>query len=244
MKPKPRESMHSATAPGSRSIRAPSASRTSADPQRPVAERLPCLATRQPAAAAMKAAVVETLNVGRPPPVPAVSTRGPSTSTLTASSRIVRASPAISATVSPFVRRPTRKAAVWASDALPAMISWSTRAASSALRSPPDATCSMASARTSLGIQEVAQQRLAVLGQYRLRVELNALGGQLAVAQGHHRAVRMRRDLEAVRDGGIDDERVIAAGHERGFEPPEDGPAVVLDSPGLAVHGLAPYHRA
>ena len=60
-------------APG-RSAR-PSASSTSAEPHRLVAERLPCLATRQPAPAATNAAVVETLKVGRPPPVPAVSTR-------------------------------------------------------------------------------------------------------------------------------------------------------------------------
>ena len=45
-------------------MRAPSASSRSADPQRLVAERLPCLATRQPAPAATKAAVVETLKVG------------------------------------------------------------------------------------------------------------------------------------------------------------------------------------
>ena len=55
-------------------MRTPSASSTSAEPDRPVAERLPCLATAQPAPAAISAAVVETLNVGRPPPVPAVST--------------------------------------------------------------------------------------------------------------------------------------------------------------------------
>ena len=99
MNPKPSSRMQSATASGSRSMRAPSASSTSAEPHWLVAERLPCLATRQPAPAAMKAAVVETLNVGRPPPVPAVSTRSSSpASTLADSSRIVRASPAISCT--------------------------------------------------------------------------------------------------------------------------------------------------
>ena len=44
-------------------MRAPSASSRSADPDRLVAERLPCLATAQPAPAAISAAVVETLNV-------------------------------------------------------------------------------------------------------------------------------------------------------------------------------------
>ena len=56
-------------------MRAPSASSRSAEPDRLVAERLPCLATAQPAPAAIRAAVVETLNVLRPPPVPAVSSR-------------------------------------------------------------------------------------------------------------------------------------------------------------------------
>ena len=56
--------MHWATASGARSMRAPSASSTSAEPDRPVAERLPCLATVQPAPAAISAAVVDTLNVG------------------------------------------------------------------------------------------------------------------------------------------------------------------------------------
>ena len=86
-------------------MRTPSASSTSAEPERPVAERLPCLATAQPAPAAIRAAVVETLNVGRPPPVPAVSTRSSRlVVTGVANERIVRARPASSATVSPFVR--------------------------------------------------------------------------------------------------------------------------------------------
>src|SRR5919204_362553 len=90
MKPKPASSMQRATASGPRSIRAPSASSTSAEPDRLVAERLPCLASAQPAPAAISAAVVETLNVGRPPPVPAVSTRSSrSHGTGVASARIV-----------------------------------------------------------------------------------------------------------------------------------------------------------
>ncbi len=75
MNPKPTSSRQRPTCSGVRSIRTPSASRTSADPDSPVAVRLPCLAIAQPAPAAMSAAVVETLNDGRPPPVPAVSTR-------------------------------------------------------------------------------------------------------------------------------------------------------------------------
>ncbi len=129
MKPKPTSSMHWATAAGVRSIRAPSASSTSAEPDSPVAERLPCLATVQPAPAAISAAVVETLNVRRPPPVPAVSSRSRRrTVTAAAKPRMVRARPASSSTVSPLVRSAIRKAAICTSEALPDMISASTSA--------------------------------------------------------------------------------------------------------------------
>ena len=140
------------TSCGPRSMRTPSASSTSAEPERPVAERLPCLATAQPAPAAISAAVVETLKVGRPPPVPAVSTSSSrAVVTGAASARIVRARPAISSTVSPFVRSPISRPAICASEASPAMITSSTAAASSALRCWPDATLSIAGVRTGSG---------------------------------------------------------------------------------------------
>src|SRR3954447_6147320 len=199
MNPNPTDSMHSATAWGSRSILAPGASRASAERHRLGAERLPCFATRHPAPAATKAAVVDTLKVGGPPPVPAVSTSSaPSTSTGVASSRMVRARPVISSTVSPLARRAISSAAAWASEALPSITSRSTRAAESAVRSSPSARRSIASVRVGLGIQEVLQEALAVLGEDRLRVELHALGGQLAVAERHHRAACERRALQAI----------------------------------------------
>jgi len=133
-------------------MRAPSASSTSAEPDREVALRLPCLATAQPAPAAMSAAVVETLYVERPPPVPAVSSRSPRrVRTGVASARIVEARPASSSSVSPFVRSAMRKPAICASDALPAMTSASTSPACSRLRSRPEARASMAAVRTALG---------------------------------------------------------------------------------------------
>ena len=148
MKPKPAWSMQRATASGARSMRAPSASSTSAEPDRLVAERLPCLASAQPAPAAISAAVVDTLKVDRPPPVPAVSTRSPRAhGTGVASARIVAARPASSSTVSPFVRSAIRNAAICVSDASPAMISASTAEASSCARSWPDASASMALVR-------------------------------------------------------------------------------------------------
>src|SRR4051794_12134529 len=247
MKPKPTSSMHSATAPGSRSMRAPSASRTSADPERPVAERLPCFATAQPAPAATNAAVVETLKVGRPPPVPAVSSRSSrATVTPIARSRIVRARPTSASTVSPFVRSAIRKAADCASEASPSMIWRSTAAASAADRSSPEATRSMASVRTGLGIrgEEILEQGLAIGGEHRLGVKLDALGGQLAVTDGHDRVAVPGGSLEAVGKVGVHDQRVVAPGHERGFEAAEDRPAVVLDARRLAVDGLASHDSA
>ena len=152
MNPNPTSSMQRPTCSACRSIRAPSASSRSAEPDRLVADRLPCLATAQPAPAAIRAAVVETLNVGRPPPVPAVSSRsGRRALTDSARARIVRARPAISSTVSPLVRRAIRNPAISVSAALPDMISPSTAPASSALRSWREASRSMASVSSGLG---------------------------------------------------------------------------------------------
>ena len=114
-------------------MRAPSASSTSAEPTRPVAERLPCLATAQPAPAAISAAVVETLKVGRPPPVPAVSTRSSRSRAHRRGERAHRAAPGPRARPRsrPWcaARSGSRRSAP--RDALPAMISASTAAASS-----------------------------------------------------------------------------------------------------------------
>src|SRR2546423_3091254 len=241
MKPKPTSSMQAATSPGSSSMLAPRASSTSAEPLGLLAERLPCFATLQPAPAATRAAVVETLKVGRPPPVPAVSTTSPPTSAFAARSRMVRARRAISATVSPWVRNPIRNPAVSGSEALPAMTSWRTREASSADRSSPAASRSIASVRIGLGIEEVPQELLAMVGEHRLGVELHTLGRQLPVPQAHDGLAGARRDLELVGQGRVDDQRVVAAGHERGIEPGEDRPSVVLDLRRLAVHGLAAH---
>ena len=154
MKPKPASSMQRATPSGSRSMRAPSASSRSAEPEELVAERLPCLATAQPAPAAISAAVVETLNVLRPPPVPAVSSRSSrSVGTCAASARIVRASPASSSTVSPFVLSAIRNPAICVSETSPCMISASTSAVSSALRSLREASASIARGEGRVGHQ-------------------------------------------------------------------------------------------
>src|SRR4051812_37740358 len=101
---------------------------------------------------------------------------------------MVVASPAISSTVSPFVRSAISTAAVWTSVALPSMISARTSAASSPVRSAPEASRSMACVRTSGIGEEVAQQRLPVGREHGLGVELDPEGGQLLVAHGHEHA--------------------------------------------------------
>src|SRR3954466_9549988 len=216
MNPKPIWAMQRATAGAPRSMRAPSASSTSADPLSPVALRLPCLATAHPAPAAISAAVVEALEVVRPPQVPAVSSRSlRSHSTGVASSRIVEASPASSSTVSPFVRSAIRNAAICVSDALPSMITRRTAAACSIDRSRPDASASIALVRVGSG-KEVLEQLLPAVGENRLGMELDALGGQLAVADRHQDAAAVCGGLEAVRQRVLaDDERVVATHDER-----------------------------
>ncbi len=75
MKPIPTSRMQRATCSGVASIRTPSPSSTSALPHWLVAERLPCFASRAPAAAATIAAAVEMLNeLLLSPPVPQQST--------------------------------------------------------------------------------------------------------------------------------------------------------------------------
>ena len=107
-----------------KSIFTPRASSTSALPQRLEMARLPCLATGIPAAATMKATVVEILKVWAPsPPVPQVSiTVGALKLILTAFSRITLAAPVISATVSPFSRNAVKKLPICAGEARPSMI--------------------------------------------------------------------------------------------------------------------------
>ena len=77
--------MHSATPSGPRSTATPSASRTSADPHMDETDRLPCLATLAPAAAARMHEPVEMLTVpASSPPVPTMSRTSFPASTVTA----------------------------------------------------------------------------------------------------------------------------------------------------------------
>ena len=130
--PMPASATQRATPSGPRSTTTPKASSTSADPPESEAPRLPCLQTLAPAPATTKAAMVDTLMVWLPsPPVPHVSTRFSPACTGSAWSSMARTRPDISSIVSPLLRRPSAKPAIWAEVALPSRTSPSTAAASS-----------------------------------------------------------------------------------------------------------------
>src|SRR5881396_262869 len=96
-KPMPASARQRSTTAGDAVTRTPSASKTSALPDRLDTDRLPCLATRTPQAAMTTAAHEEMLNVpDLSPPVPHVSnTRSCRLDTCTACARIARANPTI-----------------------------------------------------------------------------------------------------------------------------------------------------
>jgi len=122
----PTLSTHLATCSGVRLTFTPSASKTSALPQVEDTERPPCLATLAPAAAAINALTVDTLNVCMPsPPVPHVSIKCGllAICTLLESSRMTLAAAAISSTVSPLIRRAINNPAICAWVSSPAITS-------------------------------------------------------------------------------------------------------------------------
>ena len=122
MKPIPVSSRQAATFSGGSAICAPSASSTSALPEPDDTPRLPCLATRAPAAADTNIAAVEMLKVLHPsPPVPTMSIRcrWSVTVTLVANSRMMRAAAAISPIVSFLTRKPISSPAICTGDSSP-----------------------------------------------------------------------------------------------------------------------------
>src|SRR3954451_6117571 len=236
---------------GEISIFTPRAASTSALPERLETERLPCLATAAPAAAATRAAAVEMLKVPRPsPPVPQVST-SPCRwwGMAIARWRMAAAAPEISATASPFMRRAISSAAFIGSLTWPSM-SWPKRSSvSSWVRlSPPVRRTSAARTSSGMGplrgarlpaqIEEISQQMGAGAGEHRLGVELHPQIGEVAVAHPHQRAVvRPGERLQLRREGGLLHlQAVIAGGLERVGQAGEDPHVVMADGGGLAVH--------
>src|SRR5215203_412829 len=238
---------------GSISIWTPRAASTSALPERLETERLPCLATGTPAAAATRAAAVEMLNVPRPsPPVPQVSTRSPVLWGMGRDRRrMALAAPEISATDSPFMRRATSRADLRTSVTMPSM-SWpKSSSVSSRVRLSPAVTRTSAERASSSGIvsssvplarfaevQEVGEEMRTGAGEHRLGVELHAPVGQRAVAQAHQRAVvRPGQGLQLLGQGALLHLQAVVAGGLEGVRQAGEDPLVaVAHGRGLAVH--------
>src|SRR5205823_2937370 len=122
---------------------------------------------------------------------------------------MIRARPAISSAVPPFIRRPIANAAICEGVASPSTMSSIAAAASVSRREWPSTTLTTISLIATMlppsrdrhgqpdrlagrgldHVEEVLQQLLAAIGQDRLGVELDAVEGDLAVAQAHDRAV-------------------------------------------------------
>ena len=159
----------------------PSASSTSALPHALDAARLPCLATGTPQPATMNAAAVEMLIVcALSPPVPTMSsTIGSPCSTRTLRSRIARAAPTTSSTVSPFAASAASSAAARTGESVSSMIAPISVAPSRrAERSSPPST-----RRSNGGIlasfiacasHDVLRQGRPFARQHRLGMELHA----------------------------------------------------------------------
>src|SRR5262245_8219825 len=146
----PASATHRATPSGPRSIITPSASSTSADPQRDDWARFPCFTTRAPAPAATSAAIVDTLIVpDRSPPVPHVSIAPAATSTSSPYRCIVRTNAASSSTDSPFVRSATIRPAACTSATRPSRISPNAASISSGRSSVPRVTRARIGVNTS-----------------------------------------------------------------------------------------------
>ena len=132
----PASARQRSTAAGGSASFTPSSSSTSAEPHIDETERLPCFATFAPHAAATTDAAVEKLTVWCPsPPVPTMSTHGPTVGlTAIMCRRIAVTIPATSCDVSPLARSATRNAAAW-HGSTPAMIDSTPASASAAVRS-------------------------------------------------------------------------------------------------------------
>src|SRR5204862_7520816 len=87
-------------------------------------------------------------------------------------------------------------------------------------------------------MQEIGEQALAMLGQNRLGVELDAFDGPFAVTYAHDLIVlRTRRNHEGGRKSRrIDGERMVTRRLERRGQAGKDAGAAVRDRRQLAVH--------
>src|SRR5690606_13872263 len=195
---------------------------------------------------------VEMLKVCAPsPPVPTMSSR-PAVSasgTLVENSRMTCAAAAISPMVSFFTRRPMVSAAIMTGDISPLMIlrnrcSISSWKISRCSMQRSRASCSVIGMAATSADKEILQQRVAVFGQDRFRMELHAFDVELLMAHAHDLTVGgPRRHFQAVgQRGALDRQRVIADHRVRTRQVLEDADARVFDRRSLAVHDLLRAH--
>src|SRR5437867_9153064 len=232
-----------ATPSGPRSIFTPRASSTSALPQALDAARLPCFATRPPAAAVTSELTVEILKLfERSPPVPTMSIAPPVTETRTTASRSADAQPAISSTVSPRMWSAARSAPSCAGVASPAITDDMAERASSRVSVRPPAMTPSAS-RAS---KKVLQHAHPVGCHDRFRMELHGLKRKRPMPQRHHHTVIAPRGDDEVRWKRllVDHQRVVPRRLGRVRDTREHALAVVPHERGLPVSRLRrAYHR-
>src|ERR1700716_1936404 len=248
MKPIRVSSTQHATPSGPRSIRTPRASSTSALPQALLAARLPCFATRPPAAATTSELTVEMLKLlERSPPVPTMSIASAGTVTRTATSRSADAQPAISSTVSPRIWSAASSAPSCAGVASPAITDAMAERASLRVSVRPPAMAT----RASRASKEILQHSHPVGGHHRFRMELHGLERKRSMAEPHHDAVVAPRAHDQIQRERslVDHERVIARRLGRIRDPGEHTFAVVPHERGLSMsrlrcadHGRAERH--
>ena len=228
-------------------MRAPSASSRSAEPERLVAERLPCLATAQPAPAAIRAAVVETLNVLRPPPgagrvEQVLALARHVGGELAHRPREARPAPA---TVSPFVRSAIRKAGdLDLGDLAVHDLGQHLGGLPRCSRSRREARASIAAVSVGFGTASVGARRKLASSSWPCSVRTDS-GWNWTPSAG---SSRWRSAIstpppraDSSRQSGsslVDDERVVAPDRQRRAQAAEDRAAVVLDRRGLAVDRL------
>src|SRR4029434_10339554 len=94
--------------------------------------------------------------------------------------------------------------------------------------------------------EEIAQQRVSLLGQYRFRMELNALDGELTMANTHDLAVlAFGGDIQARgQRRSLDRERMISRRGQRVGQPGKRACTAVRDRGELAVHHALRTHDA
>src|SRR6266516_3455244 len=261
MKPMPGSRRQWEIASGERSMRTPSAARTSAAPQREESARLPCLATGTLAPATTKAAQVEMLNEpDASPPVPTTSTASAGASTASIFDRMVRTAPVISSTVSPRTLSAISNPPICEGVASPDIMRSNACADSSSVSAAPLATLAMSALSSSISaapplmrgrppaglgipgrgkLEKILQDQMPVLRGDAFRVELHAMDRQPRVRNAHDEMiVGFRRQCQLVRyAGAVDHERMVARGLERRVDAAEHAAAPMPDLGELAVDG-------